>query len=385
MGSATNPVSRVCERRSHSQTSPGPIANGKSAWGGHVTNVVRRHSLTSSTQLSGAWIGSLEAIDCPRAHARLRRNRLLRHLGVATLLVFAALLVYYTGSVPLQIFLVTTLFLLYIVAIEEYRVKPYREQALSLSVRNRKLLEGRRQAGLVRLEQEVQQRRKGWSYPPKSGAAAIIRRGKDLHGRQSESSGMDYRSLCLTLVSKLEQIAFGRDKFAMDKGARDMDKWLLQQLLQVGPLPGKDSELYRLLHSCLDAVDSHNEDTSFHCRLCLAVQTRSQLGSRVRLECEHSLCESCAKQLADDALGGHVDIPIACPVGCYTGANAKTGTLTPQRIRHLMEEAEYERLLRLYQVRMKLGLSAPHSKNLAADLAHARANLVRDPRKSDHS
>mmetsp|Transcript_38706 Transcript_38706/g.84193 ORF Transcript_38706/g.84193 Transcript_38706/m.84193 type:complete len:365 (-) Transcript_38706:325-1419(-) len=357
---------------------PKHLADGLTAWGGKLT--ARRQSLQASIKHPSTWPVSLEAFDCPKAQARLRRNRLQRQVGLATLLVLVALLVYYVGSVPLEVYLVTTVFFGYIVYSEEYRVKPYREQVHSLSVRNRKLIEGRRQAGLLRLEQEVKQRRQGWSYPPKSGAAAIIRGNKDPQGRLNERSVVDYRSLCLTLVNKFELIALGREELGGDE---DMARWLLQQLLQVGPLPGKDSELYRLLHTCLDEVDSDNEDTSFHCRLCLAVQTRSQLASRIRLECEHSLCEACAKQLAEDALAGHIDIPIACPVGCYSGANAKTGTLNPRCMNHLLEEAEYERLLRLYQVRMKLGLSAPHSKNLAADLAHARAN-IRDPRKSAH-
>jgi len=360
---------------------PKHLADGSTAWGGELT--VRRHSVQGSIKHPGTWPGSMEAFESPKTYARIKRNRFRRYLGIATLLALVAVLIHYTGSVPVQVFLVTTLFFAFAFFSEEYRVKPYRDQVHSLSVRNRKLLEGRRQAGLVRLEQEVKQRRQGWSYPPKSGAAAIIRRSKDIQGRLSEPSVVDYRTLCLTLVSKLELIALRREEFARVEGSDDLARWLLQQLLQVGPLPGKDSELYRLLHTCLDEVDSRNKDTSFHCRLCLAVQTRSQLASRIRLECEHSLCEACAKQLAEDALAGHIDIPIACPVGCYSGANAKTGTLNPQCMRHLLEEADYERLLRLYQVRLKLGLSAPHSKNLAADLAHARAN-IRVPRKSVH-
>jgi hypothetical protein len=53
-----------------------------------------------------------------------------------------------------------------------------------------------------------------------------------------------------------------------------------------------------------------------------------------------------------------------------------TGILNPQQMSHLLLEEEYERLLRLHQVRVKLGLSAPQKSSLGSDLALAREHLV---------
>jgi len=63
----------------------------------------------------------------------------------------------------------------------------------------------------MRLEQEVKQRKQGWSYPPLSGAAAVMRRhqggqGLDLGPRHE----VDYRTLCLTTLTKLEKFALQR-------------------------------------------------------------------------------------------------------------------------------------------------------------------------------
>lgn len=136
---------------------------------------------------------------------------------------------------------------LYAVYNEAFRLGPYRAQILGLTSRVRKLVEGRRQAGkqlcgpshtlphrllhslslgvaeqrragacapagLMRLEQEVKQRnqvKQGWSYPPLSGAAAVMRRHKG-NGRSFElgpQQEVDYRNLCLTTLAKLEKFA----------------------------------------------------------------------------------------------------------------------------------------------------------------------------------
>jgi len=107
---------------------------------------------------------------------------------------------------------------------------------------------------------------------------------------------------------------------------RALSKWLLQQLSQVGPQPERDAELYRILHTCLDHADDWDaEGSQWHCRLCLAAQTRWVQKRRVRLsQCSHALCENCAKQLVADALAGHIKIPITCPVGCAAGGANNT-------------------------------------------------------------
>lgn len=64
--------------------------------------------------------------------------------------------------------------------------------------------------GLMRLEQEVKQRKQGWSYPPLSGAAAVMRRHQGGQLELGPRHEVDYRTLCLTTLTKLEKFALQR-------------------------------------------------------------------------------------------------------------------------------------------------------------------------------
>lgn len=69
---------------------------------------------------------------------------------------------------------------------------------------------------------------------------------------------VDYRELCLAMLSKLERVASEpalppiSSHHDSDAKSRQVAKWLLQILSQVGPEPGRDAELYRTLHAALD-------------------------------------------------------------------------------------------------------------------------------------
>lgn len=318
--------------------------------------------------------------NTPRTARTIRRTRLIRNGVILALLVTASLLVYFVGVAYIvhHCHSLAIVFLLGIIIYTEfYRLHPAQQQAVLLNRRVRKLVEGRRSAGLLRLEQEVKQRKQDWSYPPRSGAAAILRRDGDQFALGPERE-VDYKGLCIAVLGKLEHMAKDRRRSEDTQSSHSTFNWLQRQLSQAGPLPGRDSELYRILHASLDQVDAKASDGTFHCRLCLGLQAPDGKGNvRVSMmKCGHSLCQTCTKRLLQDALAGHIGIPVACPVGCAVGGNQSTGTLSPEQVQHLLDEETYERFSRLHQVRATLGRSAPHSAGLASELACARAKLI---------
>lgn len=85
-------------------------------------------------------------------------------------------------------------------------------------------------------------------------------------------------------------------------------------------------------------------------------------------KCGHRICPECARGLLDDALRGHVPIPVTCPVGCAgegreVRGNGQVGTLHPSQTRHLLDDEPFERFKRLYDVKVSLAQSAPHSRS----------------------
>ena len=247
---------------------------------------------------------------------------------------------------------------------ETVRLRKCREDNAALQSKCRKLVQARRAAGLLRLEQDTSQRRLGhWPTPPHSGAKAF------LYGSGAEGSGliggagaldtrqMDYRALSIGLTA--EFLSFGRQQHAIAtaEARRAWHAAVFRQLSQAGPEPVRDAELYRDMHAALDEVEQswqrahgHGQGSAhththgagavsggaagasalsfgggvaaspsqrpgpqgFYCRLCLGYQRSND---PVKLKCGHCMCRSCAVSLVGSAISGSVGVPVSCPVG----------------------------------------------------------------------
>lgn len=275
-------------------------------------------------------------------------GRLVGHMNAATLIAAVGGVVYALWN-------------------EFYRLKALNHQLVQLSLKCRRLMEARRAAGLLRLEQDLHGRRKGWSAPPVSGFVAALKSG-------APPPRCDYRHLAVECFAKLESLGLAAKRRGDAAAASDLRQWTLRLLKQGGLDPGLDVELYQRLHACLDEVDRADASSmAYHCRLCLGWQSRGDRGSSASApatmnKCGHRICPECARGLLDDALRGHVPIPVTCPVGCAgegreVSGNGQVGTLHPSQARHLMAEEPYERFKRLYDVKVSLAQSAPHSRS----------------------
>ena len=217
---------------------------------------------------------------------------------------------------------------------ELVRVRGAQRRYDSISIRLRKLMERRRAAGLRRLESETAARRALWSAPPASGNAATLRRSST---SMPVPAAVDYRLLAIAAFEHLSSLvttkyaatntptsmrhtplAAGVERVGAsmnDDESRELERWILRQLLQSGARPNIDAELFRLLHTTLNSVERHADcdhstkrgDTArrreCHCRLCLT-QLYGTSTIRVRLSCGHSMCKSCALSLVDSAIQG---------------------------------------------------------------------------------
>ena len=72
--------------------------------------------------------------------------------------------------------------------------------------------------------------------------------------------------------------------------------------------------------------------------------------------------------MLDAGRRGHVPIPVTGPVGCAgegreVRGNGQVGTLHPSQARHLLDDEPFERFKRLYDVKVSLAQSAPHSRS----------------------
>lgn len=144
---------------------------------------------------------------------------------------------------------------------EFHRLREYNRALTALNLKCKRLMEARRAAGLLRLEQDLHGRRKGWSMPPVSGAVAALKSGGAPPHR------CDYRQLAVECFGKLEAAGREARRRGDAAGAYDLQQWTLRLLKQGGLDPGADVELYQRLHTCLDEVDRVDAAVmAYHCR-----------------------------------------------------------------------------------------------------------------------
>ena len=238
--------------------------------------------------------------------------------------------------------------------------------------------------------------------PPVSGAVAALRKSGGVGGGKGSLTGLkppqrcDYKTLAVECFAKLDAVGremkrrgttgtgtgagTGTGTGGAEGAYYDLQQWTIRLLKQNALDPAVDGELYQRLHACLDEVDRVDASAlAYHCRLCLGLQTRgggvgggggSLHAPATMNKCGHRICPECARGLLDDALRGHVPIPVTCPVGCAGGAGMEargngqgTGTLRPAQARHLLDDEPFERFKRLYDVKTSLAQSAPHSRS----------------------
>ena len=244
-------------------------------------------------------------------------------------------------------------------------------QILILRGKVRELMQSRRAAGLLRLQADVRRRRQDFPQPPFSSATAALARRRA--GRREPLRQVDYRRLC---IASLEALVADARLVTVQGGAGPSERggkwqWLLANLSRAGPEPGRDNELYALLHMSIDNVEQRCEGDNFYCRLCLGFKGGRE--KSVGLKCRHRVCCGCARLLVEGAIDGFVKMPIACPVGC-------DGIVTPSLVDGLIETPVFERFKRLHDVKMSLAQSAPHSQNLGDALKEARAAMAQQSR-----
>lgn len=190
---------------------------------------------------------------------------------------------------------------------ELLRVPSIENRFLLTDGKLRRLMERRRAAGLRRLESETASRRDLWSAPPASIAAAFLKRS---HTSMSVPAAVDYRLLAIEAFHYLAALRDRRIKDGHFSESRELEGWIVRQLLQSGVRPSIDMELFKLLHNTLDMIEKgferKDKHGDFHCRLCLSQLYNGNFG--VKLKCDHEVCKSCCKSLVDNALEGKVDI-----------------------------------------------------------------------------
>ena len=253
---------------------------------------------------------------------------------------------------------------------EVCRIGRREAQIITLQEKVRELMQSRRAAGLLRLEADVRRRRQDFPQPPFSGATAALARRRA--GRRNPLRQVDYRRLCISSLEAL--VAEARRATAQGGGSgegQEKWQWLQGHLSRAGPEPGRDDELYALLHLSIDNIEKLYLGENFYCRLCLGFKGGRE--KSVGLKCKHRVCAGCAQLLVDGAVDGFVKIPIACPAGC-------NGILTPGLVDGLVEGPAFERFKRLHDVKMSLAQSAPHSQNLGDALKEARAAMAQNNR-----
>lgn len=146
---------------------------------------------------------------------------------------------------------------------EFYRLRAYNRALTALNLKCKRLMEARRAAGLLRLEQDLHGRRKGWSMPPVSGAVAALKSG----GGGAAQRRCDYKQLAVECFGRLDAAGREAKRRGDAAGAYDLQQWTLRMLKQGGLDPGEDVELYQRLHSCLDEVDRVDASAmAYHCR-----------------------------------------------------------------------------------------------------------------------
>jgi len=254
---------------------------------------------------------------------------------------------------------------------EMCRIGRHERQVALLQGKVRELMQSRRAAGLLRLEADVRRRRQDFPQPPFSGATADLARRRA--GRRDPLRQVDYRRLCISSLEAL--VAEARLVTAQGGGSPNERggkwQWLLASLSRAGPEPGRDDELYALLHLSIDNVEQRCEGGNFYCRLCLGFKGAKE--KSVVLKCRHRVCCGCTRLLVEGAIDGFVKMPIACPVGC-------NGIVTPSLVDGLIDAPVFERFKRLHDVKMSLAQSAPHSQNLGDALKEARAAMAQQSR-----
>ena len=103
---------------------------------------------------------------------------------------------------------------------EFYRLKETNRTLTALNLKCKRLMEARRAAGLLRLEQDTT-RRKGWSMPPVSGAVAALKRG-------GAPQRCDYKQLAVECFGKLDAVGREAKRRGDTAGAYDLQQWTLR-------------------------------------------------------------------------------------------------------------------------------------------------------------
>ena len=212
---------------------------------------------------------------------------------------------YIYGKTSLSIVLVVIL-LSYVLYNEYIRMAQLKQKHDLVSVKLRNLMERRRAAGLRRLESETAARRLLWSAPPASSTVAYLRRS---HSHMPVPAAVDYRLLAIESFNLINSQIDTRKKEGNFSESRDTENWIIRQLLQSGVRPTIDAELFTLLHTTLDKIESgisrkEKYNGGFHCRVCLTqLYTNASMGAR--LQCKHEICRNCTTTLVENALEGN--------------------------------------------------------------------------------